>query len=93
MIEFYVKDHRNDVMSTLAQLPKDQFRCRDEIIALLRGNTSGRYKVYLQLKRKFFSRRLYEYGIVRDNTGNIVYETTRLVNEKKNGRPDPKSDL
>lgn len=84
MIEFYVKDHRNDVVQTLVQLPKDQFQCRDEITALLRNNSASRFSVYLRLKRKFFSRKLYEIGVVRDNTGNIIYETERLIEEKKN---------
>lgn len=93
-LEIYIKDGRNDVLSTLTQIPAGTFQCRDEIIALLRGNCAGRYMVNLIRKRKFFSRKLYEYGVVRDNTGGLVYETKRIISEKKNEcrRPDTKSD-
>jgi hypothetical protein len=82
--EFYTSGYSDDVIAVLRALPTDKFSCINEAVASIRRGSHHTYKVSMELKKSFFTRRIYEHAYVYDHLENRVFESHRRV------EPNPK---
>lgn len=80
--QFYTKGNGRELTTVMQSLAPDTFTCIKEIIAILSTSTIGTHRISIYLKKHFFSREVWEYAEVRDNTGDIIFESKRHVVQK-----------